>query len=447
MNELSKDFEVIIKSFLKSISPSEIFKEKVLINKNQIKIEDKTFPLNEFEKIYVIGFGKASSAMATEIEKYLLDKIEDGIVITKYGFKTETKKIKVFEAGHPLPDENSIKYSLDVLNLLSKTKENDLVICLISGGGSSLFEVPVDGIDLITLQELNDYLIKRKIPIHRINSFRKAFSKVKGGKLLEYIYPSTCLSFVISDVIGDDLSVIASGPTYLAAKKIYIDNKDTLEVEKILHHKDEVIKIEQLIKSQSFPEEIISYYNSKVHNFIVASNKTAVERSIEISKQLGYEIFACKYDLLMSVEELASHFINEFLSLNQTQGYFKKIIVYGCETFLEVKGSGKGGRNLHLLLTILNELIKNKIKPNFNFFISSFATDGNDGNTDSAGAFINNQILEKVKLSTFSPEVYLQNFDSYNFFKNFNCLINTGPTFTNVADLFICLACSTEKQS
>jgi len=442
MCQLIKDFELIINSAVTSVSPVEIFKQKIFIDKQKISYQRHSFQLDQFEKIFVIGFGKASSAMATEIEKYLYYKIEDGVVITKYGFKTETKKIKVFEAGHPIPDKNTLKYSQNILNLLSRSGENDLVICLISGGGSSLFEIPIDGVDLKTLQLLNDFLIKQKIPIHKINFFRKAISKVKGGKLLEFIYPSTCVSFIISDVIGDDLSVIASGPTYLTSKESFIDSKDISKITNILNKNDQLIKIEQLVKFKVFSDVIISYYNTRVHNLIIASNKTAVEKSIEISNQLGYEVFSCKYDLLSSIDELLMNFINEFLSLNQLQEKFKKVIIYGGETFLEVKGTGKGGRNLHLILSILNELIKNKIEVNFKFLISSFATDGNDGNTDVAGAFINNEILDRVKSSSHSTEFYLQNFDSYNFFKNFNCLIRTGPTFTNVADLFICLACS-----
>jgi len=442
MCQLIKDFELIINSAVTSVSPVEIFKQKIFIDKQKISYQSHSFQLDQFEKIFVIGFGKASSAMATEIEKYLYYKIEDGVVITKYGFKTETKKIKVFEAGHPIPDKNTLKYSQNILNLLSRSGENDLVICLISGGGSSLFEIPIDGVDLKTLQLLNDFLIKQKIPIHKINFFRKAISKVKGGKLLEFIYPSTCVSFIISDVIGDDLSVIASGPTYLTSKESFIDSKDISKITNILNKNDELIKIEQLVKFKVFSDVIISYYNTRVHNLIIASNKTAVEKSIEISNQLGYEVFSCKYDLLSSIDELLMNFINEFLSLNQLQEKFKKVIIYGGETFLEVKGTGKGGRNLHLILSILNELIKNKIEVNFKFLISSFATDGNDGNTDVAGAFINNEILDRVKSSSHSTEFYLQNFDSYNFFKNLNCLIRTGPTFTNVADLFICLACS-----
>lgn len=439
MNILLKDFEQIIKLTLKAISPSEIFKEKVLIDKNKITFQEFSFSLDRFEKIIVIGFGKASSAMATEIEKYLLDKITAGIVITKYGFKTTTKKIEVFEAGHPLPDENTLKYSEKILDILSKTTANDLVLCLISGGGSSLFEVPIEGIDLKTLQSINDLLIKQKISIHKINFFRKAFSKVKGGKLLNYIFPATCLALIMSDVVGDDISVIASGPTFLDTNEIFIDKNEIPKIKDYLIDKDALSKLEKLVIKKSFPEKLIRYNNSKVFNFIVASNKTAVDASVEIAKKLGYEIHSLEYDQSKSVEELSIKFINDFLPIIKNEKKSKRAIFYGGETYLEVKGSGKGGRNQHLVLTILNELLKIKNEIELDFLISSFATDGNDGNTDAAGAIINNEILEKILKSNIPPVNFLHNFDSYNFFSQFDCLIQTGPTFTNVADILICL--------
>ncbi len=442
MNLLLKDFEQIINSTIKVISPSEIFKEKVLINKNKIRIKEFSFSLDRFEKIFVIGFGKASSAMATEIEKYLLDKITAGIVITKYGFKTPTKKIKVVEAGHPIPDENTFKYSNEILDLLSKTTENDLVLCLISGGGSSLFEVPIEGIDLKTLQSLNDLLIKQKISIHKINFFRKAFSKVKGGKLLNYIFPATCFSLIMSDVVGNDISVIASGPTFLDGHQISIDKNEIPNIQHYLRLDEALSKLEKLVVKKSFSEELIQYNNSKVFNFIVASNKTAVDASVKITKKLGYEIHSLEYDLSKSVEEMSIKFFYDFIPLMKNKKKSKRAIIYGGETYLEIKGSGRGGRNQHLILTILNELLKIKNEIELNFLISSFATDGNDGNTDAAGAFINNEILEKVLKSNFYPVNFLQNFDSYSFFSQFNCLIQTGPTFTNVADIFICLVSS-----
>ncbi|MCR4416399.1 MAG: DUF4147 domain-containing protein [Ignavibacteria bacterium] len=439
MDELFRDFNIIIKEALRSISPAELFKEKIFIDTNQIICQNNSFQLDQFANIYVIGFGKASSAMASEIEKYLSEKITDGIVITKYGFKTPTQKIKVFEAGHPLPDENTLIFSNEIMNLLTRTGSNDLVICLISGGGSSLFEVPLDGIDLQTLRLFNEFLIKQKIPIHKINFFRKAISKVKGGKLLKFIYPSTCISFIISDVIGNDISVISSGPTCLDEMESFIEDDDVPKVKKYFSKEDALHQLERLIKFKKFSNELIEYHNNKVFNFIISSNRTAVDKAIEEAVKLGYEIHSFKYDVSKSVEKMKEDFINEFLNLKRSNEKIKKAIVYGGETFLEVKGTGKGGRNSHLILLILNELLKSKVEINFKFLISSFATDGNDGNTDAAGAYINNQIIEEVKNSKYSPESYLQDFDSYNFFDAFNCLIKTGPTFNNVADFFICL--------
>ncbi len=200
MDILLQEFSFLVNSAIKSVLPKTIFQEKIKIHNSLLKIENIQINLDEYKNIYVIGFGKASSAMASELEKLLGDRITNGIIITKYGFKTLTKKIKVYEAGHPLPDKNTLLYSNNILKMLKQTSAQDLIICLISGGGSSLFEVPVNGLDLETLQLINQILITERLSIHQINYYRKALSKVKGGKLLNYIYPSTCLSLIISDV-------------------------------------------------------------------------------------------------------------------------------------------------------------------------------------------------------------------------------------------------------
>lgn len=439
MTNLIDDFYLLLNSSLKSVTLPEIFQKKIKVEKDRILIENFLIDLNQFKEIFVIGFGKASASMATEIEKYLYNRVEKGIVITKYGFKTETNKIRVYEAGHPIPDENTIKYSNEILNLLTKTKEDDLVICLISGGGSSLFEVPDNIIDLYSLQRLNDFLTKQRISIHQINYFRKAFSNVKGGKLLKYIYPSTCLSLIISDVVGDDLSIIASGPTYLTETELNILEKDRNNITTIISNQLSFNSLQNLIYENKRPSYLIDYFKSKVYNFIVASNSLMINNLISEAKRSGYETVSVNYNFSDSVEELCKKFINDFYSIIKLNSKFRKIIVYGGETFLEVKGNGKGGRNTHLILSILNEILNKNLEIDSNFLIASFATDGNDGNTDAAGAFITNEILNEIRSSNLSVTEYLDEFNSYHFFEKFNCLIKTGPTFTNVADVFICL--------
>ncbi len=437
MGQLVEDFFSFINSAINSVKPEQIFKTKVKINEALLEYEFLRFDLNQFEKIYVIGFGKASSSMATEIEKYLYDRIVEGIVITKYGFKTPTKKIKIFEAGHPVPDENTIKYSGEVINLLHKTTNKDLVICLISGGGSSLFEVLTEGISLKDLQTLNDFLIKQKIPINQINFYRKSISEVKGGKLLRYIYPSTCISLIISDVVGNDLSTIASGPTFISQNNTTPQIKNVNEFKRSLNENLDVSSLNYLIMESNFEKEIVKYFHDKVFNFIIVSNNDAVNSVIEKAKSNGYEVCLVKKEISDSVENISDFLIKEFNKINQLHDSFRNIIVLGGEPYVEVKASGLGGRNSHLILHTLNEIISKNLEFNFDFLLASVATDGNDGPTDSAGAYITNQLLEKIKSSRINVEDYLNNFDSYNFFEQINSLIKIGSTFTNVADLII----------
>lgn len=437
MSSLIGDFYQIISSTLCNLTPDFIFKEKIRLSSSVIELTELKINLREYEKIIVIGFGKASSAMATELEKYVGDRITEGIVVTKYGFKTPTEKIRVYEAGHPILDENTIKYSNEIVQLLSSTSEKDLVICLISGGGSSLFEIPDDSICLNELQRLNEFLIKQDIPIHKINFYRKAFSKVKGGKFLKYIYPATCMSLIISDVVGDDLSIIASGPTYIDKDLSTPALKGRFNSEIILSNKFSIDQLNDFIYARKFENEIIEYFKSKVHNIILASNYDAIITASSEIEKLGYEIDTIKYNLSDTVENISKFILNVMKEKNQIEKPFRKALLIGGETFLKVKGEGLGGRNTHLVLTILNEIGTKNIETNLNFLIASVSTDGNDGPTDAAGAFITNEILEDLKTTSIEITPYLESYDSYNFFKQFNSLVKIGTTNTNVADIII----------
>lgn len=437
MSSLIGDFYQIINSTLRSVTPDFILKEKIRLSCSVIELTDLKINLREYEKIIVIGFGKASSAMATELEKYIGDRITEGIVVTKYGFKTPTEKIRVYEAGHPILDDNTIKYSNEIVQLLSSTSEKDLVICLISGGGSSLFEIPDDSICLNELQLLNEFLIKQDIPIHKINFYRKAFSKVKGGKFLKYIYPATCISLIISDVVGDDLSIIASGPTYIDKDLSSPALKGRFNSEIILSNKLSIDQLNDFIYARKFENEIIEYFKSKVYNIILASNYNAIITASSEIEKLGYEIDTIKHNVSDTVENISKFILNEIERKNQIERPFRKALLLGGETFLKVKGAGLGGRNTHLVLTILNEIVTKNIETNLNFLIASVSTDGNDGPTDAAGAFITNEILEDLKTTSIEITPYLESYNSYNFFKQFNSLVKTGTTNTNVADIII----------
>lgn len=430
----------IFNSAIKSVTPGKIFGREISYQNDILKIRNIVFNLKDIDKIYVIGFGKASSLMATELEKILIDRIFRGIVITKYGFKTPTKTIKVYESGHPISDENTILYSNEIIELLNLTKENDLVLVLISGGGSALFEIP-DGFSLDELRQINSELLKSGADIHEINTLRKIISKIKGGRLLNYIYPSFCLSIVISDVIENCLSTIASGPTYISSEK-RISATEILK-KYSLHEKlssDTISKILSREESLNiFPKEFYDYYEKKVKNIIIASNEDLILFAKSFAENLGYHTVILDNKMHGEAKIVASNSIKKIYNyLEENPQHDRVCFLAGGETTVTVRGSGKGGRNTEFVLSALYELIfKPKLISNYNFIIASLASDGNDGITDCAGAFVDYDIIKKSIEKNLNPKAFLINNDSYTFFSQVEGLIKTGPTYTNVMDIVI----------
>ncbi|MCJ7680054.1 MAG: glycerate-2-kinase family protein, partial [Candidatus Aminicenantes bacterium] len=210
---LKQDALDIFLAGVKAVHPGRTIRKHVKLVDDRIFVDDWEFPLRDGTNIYVIGAGKASAAMAAALEEILGDRIKSGLISTKYGHSLPLKKIQVLEAGHPLPDRNGLRAGKDIMRLLEGTEENDLMFFLVSGGGSALFPVPADGITLDDKIKTTDVLLRAGADIHEINTVRKHISTVKGGQLARLVFPSTLVSLIISDVVGDDLDVIASGMT------------------------------------------------------------------------------------------------------------------------------------------------------------------------------------------------------------------------------------------
>tara|TARA_B100000029_G_scaffold108900_1_gene100336 strand:+ start:2157 stop:3434 length:1278 start_codon:yes stop_codon:yes gene_type:complete len=382
--------------------------------KNKIKFGKSIINLSKFDSVYLIAIGKAADSMA----QFVSSKINytSGIIVIPSKHKTlfHKKNIRYFKAGHPLPNTNSLKAGKYIENFVHSTRKNDFVIFLISGGGSALVTLP----NIITLKEkisVNHQLIKCGASINEISCVRKHLSKIKGGKLVEKM-PSYGISFVLSDVIGDDLSSISSGITY-ADKTTF---SDALKIIK-------KYKIEKKI-----PKNVITVLNSgkngeinetptkpKLRNIIIGNNKNSLTAMKIKSEKLGYSTSIISN--LNSNVKIAAHRISSKLKTTK-----KSCIIFGGETTVDVLGKGVGGRNQELVLHISKKL---KNQP---CIISSIGTDGIDGNTKFAGAIISTSNLPPF-------EKFLKNNDSFNFFKKFGGLIWTGPTHTNVNDIGIIL--------
>jgi len=416
----------IIDASIETVKPSVLIPKSVRINESNLFIADSVFDLSTIQNIYIIGAGKASGFMAYEIEKILRSKITQGVVSVYDASDIKLAKIKLIEAGHPLPNRNSLIAGEEIFKLASSAVENDLVITLISGGGSALMELLPDGILLNDYRKLTDLLLQSGADITEINIVRKSISKIKGGKLGKAIHPAKSITLIISDVVEDNLESIASGPTF-------INDKENRDARTVLHKYNLFDKIPYSIKKY-FGE--LSDDNKLSHPqienqfiFIIGNNLTALNAAKEKAEQLGFDSKIVNDKLVGEArsagKEIANHLKN---NLNVDK---PTCLIFGGETTVTIKGNGLGGRNQELVLASLIEIKE----VNKNFIIASVGTDGRDGPTDAAGAFINEQTWKKALELNLNPQKFLEENNSYYFFKSLGTLIKTGTTGTNVMDI------------
>jgi glycerate 2-kinase len=393
---------------------------------------------SHFRRIAAAGFGKAACTMAKALEEELGDLVEDGVIVTKYGHcKDKIAKMQVFEAGHPLPDENGLKGTDRLIRLLRDSGEETLVVCLISGGGSSLLVRPCDGIRLEEKQEITRLMLRAGADIFELNTVRKHLSAVKGGRLAELAYPARVVSLILSDVIGDRLDVIASGPT----APDYTTFSDALSVlrkyDLLSRTPGSIVDLFKRGAGSAVPEtpKKDDPAFERVENIIIGSNWTAVRSAAEKSESLGLDTeiisSAISGEARTVGKELAER--SKKLKRGKTSGPAACLIA-GGETTVTVTGEGTGGRNMELALSFAME-----IDGCDGITLLSAGTDGTDGPTDAAGAIVDGGTIAGAKSSGLAPREYLENNDSYHFFRKAGGLFITGPTGTNVMDLQVIL--------
>jgi glycerate-2-kinase len=393
-----------------------------------------------FQKLIVVGFGKAASPMLKAIMGDLGEKVREGIIITKYGHADQRDRsdiIKVHEAGHPLPDENGVKGTREVITLLKKADRNTLVVCLVSGGGSALLVSPWNGIGLQEKQKTTELLLNAGADIFELNTVRKHISEVKGGRLAEIACPAGLISLILSDVIGDRLDVIASGPT-APDRTTY---RDAIRIIERYRLSDAVPRIimDTLIRGTKgmFPEtpKESSPIFQRVENIIVGSNRKAIDAAKAKAVTLGFETSIISAEIQGEARSIGKWLARKAVELKASAGQGRRIcLISGGETTVTVRGSGKGGRNMELALSFAVEM---EGKGGITFL--SAGTDGTDGSTDAAGAVVDGETVRKARSLGMNPEDYLENNDSFHFFEKVGGLLITGPTGTNVMDIQITL--------
>jgi len=429
----TNDAVEIFKHAIAAVNPSTLIRNHIQWQNPNLIIGPRTYSINASNKVFIIGAGKASSIMAQTLEAILGDTITDGIVVTKYEHGLSLQIIKQIEAGHPIPDVNSVRSTEEIVKLVSGLSPDDVVIFLLSGGASSLLADYPQGSNLTEVQQVFDLLVKSGADIHEMNTVRKHISNVKGGQLAKHIYPARLCSLILSDVIGDDLDVIGSGPTVP-------DNTTFKEAWKVLAKYNITNKIPVSIADYilngiagKVPETIKEgdecFINTQ--NIIIGSNKVALEAASSKANELGYHSCIKTSTLKGEARALGKWIVEQAI---EYKGLLPACLLYGGESTVTVKGNGLGGRNMELALAAGIELIQHN-----NITMLSAGTDGTDGPTDAAGAIANAAIIKAAINNNYDPQKHLDNNDSYNFFSNANALIKTGATQTNVMDVILVL--------
>jgi hydroxypyruvate reductase len=402
-------------------------------------VEEREYNLKDYENIYVVGGGKACAPMAKAMEELLGDRLDNGIIVVKHNHGLPLKKIETVEASHPIPDQNGERGASDILRLLSRTGEKDLVICLLSGGGSALLVQPHKGITLQDIQTTSAELLVCGATIDEINTVRKHLSSLKGGQLAKAVYPSTLITLILSDVVGDPMDIIASGPT-VPDESTFEDayeiiQKYSLE-EKILERVYRFLRSGKMGKVEETPKKGNQIFDN-TQNVIVGSNKIALDAAEKKAKDLGYNTIILSSLVEGESREAAKFFAAIAKEISRTGTPVPKpaCIIAGGETTVTIKGEGKGGRNQEFALSAALEIEGFK-----GVVILSAGTDGTDGPTDATGAIVdNNTCKDARKKFHLRPDEFLSKNDSYNFFKKTGEHIITGPTMTNVMDIMISL--------
>ena len=427
--------EQIFLAGVECVMPHQIMRRYLSPNDDVLFVDDKKIKLESFNNIYVVGTGKASAKMALEIEDVLGNKITSGHVVVKHGHACALRYIDVSEAGHPVPDHIGYAATKKILEIAKQAGKDDLVICLISGGGSALLaDFPEEG-SVDDLIKLNQLLLKSGADIKEINTVRKHLSKVKGGQIAKAVYPAQLVTLILSDVIGDPLDSIASGPT--------VPDSTTFS--------DAIAVLEKFDLSLKVPPVFVDYLQNgerglhpdtpkpgdvvftNTHNFIIGSNKIALEGCRQKAVTAGLSTFIITSELEGDTIEAANKIFTTTLSFQKDNEVKKPCcLLFGGETTLKVSGNGTGGRNQHLALyaTLL-------LKDQKGMTLLSAGTDGNDGPTDAAGAIVDTKTYEEAVKKGLHIESYLDNFDSFHFFEKAGGHVITGPTMTNVMDIIV----------
>lgn len=421
-----QDAMAIFEAALEAAQPAAAIERNVRLGDQgrAMLVGGRSYDLDSYRRILVVGAGKATAAMATAVERLLGGRISGGLINVKYGHTEKLERIAINECSHPVPDQAGVDGTARIHALVSEARKDDLVLCLISGGASALTPLPVPGMDLAAKQALTSRLLEAGANIHQMNIVRKHLSRFKGGRLAEAAYPATMLTLILSDVIGDDPSTIGSGPTAP-------DPSTVADAHELL----EQFGIGADLPLEETPKPGDALFR-RVQNTVIGSNRLAIDAASKKAAELGWTPVVLSSYIEGETREIAlmhSAIAREVVATGQPAAV-PVCLISGGETTVTIQGTGKGGRNQEFVLAAA--LALNGMPQ---VTVLSGGTDGTDGPTDAAGAIADGLTLTRARMANADAKKSLANNDSYHFFEALGDLVKTGPTGTNVMDLRLLL--------
>jgi glycerate 2-kinase len=443
--------EAIFRAGLARVDPVSMMERVLTLDGDILRVSTETecqaYDLSRYRRILVLGAGKASARLALGLERVLGDRIADGLVAVKEGYREPLARVRLVEAGHPVPDARSVVAARAVLDLAHAAGPDDLVIVLISGGGSALLaaplEVPGHALTLADKQAVTRELLACGATIHDVNRVRKKLSAIKGGRLAQAIAPAHCLGLILSDVVGDDLDVIASGPTVP-------DSATPAEVLATLSRHGLSGRIPAAVEAflrdvargaaPDTPKADDPAF-ATTRTMLVGTNFQALLAARDKAVALGYNTLILTSHLTGEAREMAHFFLGmaRDMALHGLPLRPPACVIAGGETTVTLRGPGKGGRNQEMALAFLDVLSRGGRDAEDAVFLAA-STDGGDGPTDAAGAFASWAILRRGRELGLEPAGFLAANDAYHYFQAVDRLLVTGPTNTNVCDIKILLS-------
>lgn len=435
---LRRDAAHVLAAAVAAVDPKAAVRRVVRRIGLTLRIGEHSYRLNRLRRIFVVGAGKADAPMAAALEEVLGNRITDGLLSVKYGHVVPLRRIRLIEAGHPLPDQSGQRAAERILEIAQEAREDDLVICLISGGGSALLPAPVNGVTLEDKIQVTDLLLRSGATIQEINTVRKHLSRIKGGQLARAAWPAQVVVLILSDVIGNPLDAIASGPAVPDPTTF----EDALAIlarygldEQIAPSARDYLRRGASGSEPETPKPDDSVFE-RVRTVVIGSNEHAVRAAAAAARGRGYRPLLLTPFLEGEAREAARVLVSVARGVQEAgmPASPPACVVAGGETTVTVRGPGKGGRCQEFALSAAMAIER---RPST--LVAAFGTDGTDGPTDAAGAVADGTTIERAAATGLNPVRAMEANDSYPFFSAIGDLIVTGPTNTNVNDIYIAL--------